>query len=115
MYKSLKGYWEFQDQVGVLRLDDYSALELEEFPCSPAGGFWEARIDAMFRLLRLHPEYHVVSCVAPHLYVNAFIGGAQAYYLASGDPDPNLIYDPRKEFDAHFIYSLNSGSNRRRP
>jgi hypothetical protein len=114
MYKNLS-YREFQNQVEILHLDDYSDLELEEFPCTPLGGFWEARISEILRLVRLHPEYHIVSCVNPDLFVNAFVRGSQAYYLARGNHDPKLIYDPHGEFDAHFVYSLNSDSKRRRP
>jgi hypothetical protein len=113
LYRNVKNHLEFIRLTDLLWADDYEDLELEEFPTTVFGGFAPWRVAEFLRLAKLHPEFHIVSCVEPNLYVNAFIKGAQTYYLAQGDPDPKLIHDPYNKLDALFLQNLYSGRKRR--
>lgn len=109
MFKNIKSFHEFTRRVEILWAPDYEDRELEEFPTTAFGGFAPWRLEEFLRLARLHPEYHIVACVKPDLYINSFVGGAQTYYLAEGDADPKLVHDLDNRLDEHFLQSLNSG------
>jgi hypothetical protein len=94
LFKNIKNRTEFRRQVEILRLPHYEDFELEEFPCCPLGGFFLSRVECILRLVRLHPEYHIVTCVKPSLLVNGFVANGQTYYLGAGAKDPNLVHDP---------------------
>jgi hypothetical protein len=112
-FKNIKSMREFKSRVAMLWSDDYEERELEAFPSSVLGGFFNYRRDEFLALARLHPEYHIVTCLSDRIFVNGFVEGGQSYYLAEGDPDPTLIYDPDHSLDLHSLYSLNSGSIKR--
>ncbi|MGE0171362.1 MAG: hypothetical protein AB7T49_01190 [Oligoflexales bacterium] len=88
-------------------------MELEEFPTTVFGGFAPWRVSEFLRLAKLHPEFHIVSCLEPHLYINAFVKNAQTYYLAQGDANPILVHDLYDKLDIHLLQVLNSGCKRR--
>ena len=88
-------------------------VNLEEFPTTVFGGFAPWRVKQILKLVRRHPEYHIVTCLEPDLYVNTFVPNAQTYFLAEGDRDPRLIFDPQCKLDESFLYSLNSGRRSR--
>jgi hypothetical protein len=92
---------------------DYEDRELEEFPTNVLGGFAYWRREEFLRLARLHPEYHIVTCIKSDLFVNGYIETAHSYFLAEGDSDPKLIHDPNLQLDAYLLYSLNSGDKSR--
>ena len=109
LFNNIKNYIEFRRRVETLWADDYEERELEEFPSLPNGGFAPGRVKKLLRLVRLHPEYHILSRIRSDLYVNTFVKGAVSYFLAEGDSDPKLIHDPHGKLDAHFLHTLNSG------
>lgn len=113
LFKNIRSFREFTRRVEFLWAPDFEDRELEEFPTCVTGGFAPWRLREFLNLAKLHPEYHIVVCIEPDLYVNAFIAGAQSYHLAEGDSDPSLVHDPNDRLDAHFLQSLNSGRNRR--
>jgi len=113
MVKNIKNYSEFRRRVEILWADDYQDRELEAFPVTVCGGFAPWRAYEFLRLARLHPEYHIVTCIEPEIFVNAFVTNALMYYLAEGDADPKLIHDPHDKLDAYFLYTLNSGRKSR--
>lgn len=86
---------------------------MEEFPTTVFGGFIYWRREEFLRLAELHPEYHIVTCIEPKLYVNGFVSNGLTYFLAEGDSDPNLIHDPDLKLDESLLYSLNSGDKNR--
>ena len=111
MFLNIKNSREFRRRVDILWALDYEELELEEFPTTEFGGFAPWRLAEFLALARMHPELHIVSCIEPNLYVNAFVKGSQTYYLAQGDADPKLIHDLYNKLDLHLLQSLNSGRN----
>jgi len=113
MFKNIKDHREFRRKVDILWEGDYEDLELEEFPTTVFGGFVPSRAGEFLRLVKMHPEFHIVSCIEPDLLVNNFVRGAMIYYLAQGDSNPKLVHDLYEKLDAHFLQSLNSGWSRR--
>jgi hypothetical protein len=113
MFKNIKDYHEFHLRVDILWVPDYEDLELEEFPTTASGGFEESRLEEFLHLAKLHPEFHVVSCIDPDLIINTFVWGALTYHLAQGDADPKLVHDLYDKLDIHFLHTLNSGRNKR--
>jgi hypothetical protein len=111
-FKNIKDYIEFQRRVDTLWEPDYEELELEEFPTTVGGGFAPWRVEEFLRLARLHPEFHIVTCIDTDLFINSFVWGALTYYLAQGDADPKLVHDPYDRLDAYFLQTLNSGRKR---
>ena len=112
MFKNIKDRNAFKKRVEILWEDDYITRELEELPTTVFGGFAPWRTMAFLRMAKLHPEYHIVSCVGPNLYVNSFVRNAQTYFFAEGDTDSKIIHDPFDRLDASFLYSLSSGLSR---
>jgi len=109
LFQNIKDHREFRRRVDILWEGDYEEFELEAFPSTTFGGFAPSRVREFLRLAKMHPEFHIVSCIEPDLLVNSFVSGAMLYYLAQGDPDSNLVHDLHQKLDAHFIQSLNSG------
>lgn len=112
MFKNVANFQDFLSRVELLRAPDYDERELPASPSSFFGDFFPWRVEEVLALRREFPEYHVVVCIEPQLYINAFVENALGYYLAEGDPDPSLIHDPFERLDRHFLQSLNSGRNR---
>lgn len=112
-FKNIKSMREFKNRVEMLWSDDYEERELEAFPSSVLGGFFSWRRDEFLALARLHPEYHIVTCLAAKIFVNGFVEGGITYYLAEGDRDPAIIYDPDDRLTVHDLHALNSGLIRR--
>jgi len=113
LYKNIKSRREFDRRVDILWEGDYEERELEEFPTTVFGGFAPWRVDDFLRLASRHPEYHIVTCIGPELFINAFVKGALSYFLAEGDSDPKLIHDPYDKLDVYLLHSLNSDRKRR--
>ena len=72
-FRNIKDSGEFRQLVEMLWADDYDDLELESFPTTVFGGFAPWRVEEFLRLAKLHPEYHIVSCIEAGLYVNQFV------------------------------------------
>jgi hypothetical protein len=113
MFKNIKNRIAFLRRVDILWEPDYEELELEEFPTMMDGGFAPWRIDEFLRLAKLHPEFHIVTCIDSSLYINNFVWGGQTYHLAQGDADPHLVHDRYGRLDMQFLQSLNSERKRR--
>jgi hypothetical protein len=109
MVKNIKDYIEFHRRVEILWASDFEELELEEFPTTAFGGFAPWQVDEFLRVAKLHPEFHIVSCIEPELFVNRFVNGAMIYYLGQGDSDPNLVHDAYGKLDLLLLQTLNSG------
>ena len=112
VFRNIKDDGEFRQLVDMLWEGDYEDLELESFPTTVFGGFAPWRVEEFLNLARSHPEYHIVSCIEPGLYINSFVKGAQTYYLAQGDADPKLIHDIYDKLDTRLLHVLNSGRSR---
>jgi len=113
MFRNIKDSGEFRSIVEILWADDYEEFELESIPTTVFGGFAPWRIDEFLLLARRHPEFHIVSCIEPGLYINSFVKGAQTYYLAQGDADSTLVHDLYGKLDTHLLHTLNSGRSKR--
>ena len=87
-----KMYHEFMDRTGML-LSDIELEALEISPCDQFGGFRRSRIPELQSLCKKNPEIHIVSWLNPNVMLNRFAPGARLFFLATGDPDPQLVYD----------------------
>jgi hypothetical protein len=109
LLKKTKNRREFMRKVEILWIDEYLEFELENLPTTVNGGFAPWRVEEFLKLARLHPEFHIVTCIEPSLYINAFVKGGMTYHLAEGDPDPRLVFDQFDKLDQHYLHLLNSG------
>ncbi|MGE0172495.1 MAG: hypothetical protein AB7T49_06920 [Oligoflexales bacterium] len=115
MWKRVKDYGEFRKLVGILSLVDLEDIEVNILPAS-AFGFFEP--DALAQLIKYchdNPGTHIVSMIHSESFVNRCIFGSSLFYLATGDSDPNLIFDPIYIIDELCLQSLNSELNSSRP
>lgn len=109
MYIRTPNFNEFCDRVRMLYEPQFVERNLPSLPDWFFGDFRESRLPDILRIVQEYPEYHIVSCVKPEVYVNGFIRFADAYYLAEGENNSKLIYDPGHWLDVHSLQSLNSG------
>ena len=56
--------------------------------------FKENNIKDLNNFIARHPEYHLVSMVAPYVYRNKYLKGFNTYRIARGDANPNLLNHP---------------------
>ncbi len=80
---------EFRRRVAVLV--DYEFEEVDIIPDSMIGTFDNHRLDELQDFCAKNPDYHIVSNVNVGLYFNKALPDAQAFYLAEGDTNPDLV------------------------
>jgi len=100
LYQVTNNFRHFWNRVGILRsLLRFAELDIE--PSSVTGAFDPQRVAEMTQFCRKHPEYHIVSLIRDGSYLNGFSANGSSYYLANGDRNPNLAFNPRGYIDTH--------------
>ncbi|MCX6106204.1 MAG: hypothetical protein NTY08_10285 [Proteobacteria bacterium] len=81
---------EFRARVGLV--DDYFELEWLGFKLDNLCGiFRSADLTPLIEFCSNHPEYHIVSTIAPGRYVNKYVPDGCSYALANGDKNPTIM------------------------
>ena len=80
----------FNNLVGLIRCsEELKNLGIDS--CDQHGHFFPKRAAELIQFCKQNHEYHIVSYM-PNMKINKFIPGASLYFLANGDPNPQLLY-----------------------
>lgn len=84
-------YDEFQQLVGVLSEPyDFAGLPIQPYVAN--GAFLRDQLPALLKFVEDNPDYHIVTPLFKgRAKINRFLPHANSWYLAEGDPDPNLV------------------------
>lgn len=115
MWKPICNRRDFKQRVMLLDAVDQESLDLKILPETVAGLFNYDVLPNLLKICRENPELHIVSVVDHTVLVNRCVPGADYFFLAEGDNDPRLIFDPGLVVDALVLQSLNSTFKRRFP
>ncbi len=97
--------YPFTRLVGIIACpDDLSELGLKEFILR--GIFPPQNSAELINFCKKNPEYHIVSYVNSNMKVNKYIPGASFYFLADGDPNPQLLYSTALSDEELEIFEL---------
>jgi hypothetical protein len=113
MFKNIEDFRNFRRRVQILLEPYILERDIPLLPDSFFGCFSPRRLNEVMSVCCENPEFHIVSCIEPELFINGFIKNALIYYLADGDSDPNLVHDPHRILDVHLLQALNSGLSKR--
>jgi hypothetical protein len=94
----------FGERTGKLN-DWRELLCLGLEPDTVGGGFFNGKKDILLNFVQRDPAYHIMTFVGPDRFMNRFVSGPRNhYFLADGDPDPNLILFPFLALDWHLVF-----------
>jgi hypothetical protein len=68
--------------------------------------FWSERAHELQAFCRSNPDYHIVSMLNGNVYLNRYAPGASMCFLASGNPDPRIIYDTTTSYQDSDVMEL---------
>ena len=94
----------FFKRVGKVWIyDELKFLDLE--PEMLTGEFGSDRVQSLIDFCESNPEYHIISGISGKVY-NKFIPKAPVYYLADGDPAPEIFLDVMKGLDVQELLQI---------
>ena len=94
----------FGERTGKLN-DWRELLCLGLEPDTVGGGFFNGKKDILLNFVQRDPAYHMMTFVGPDRCMNRFVSGPRNhYFLADGDPDPNLVLFPFLALDWHLVF-----------
>ncbi len=86
--KFIRDHIEFKARTKPVR-DDF---DLDIVPDIGLGLFFSYRLDELKQYCIDHPQYHIMSLLPLAITANKVVPSAQYFFLAEGDPDPDLWY-----------------------
>lgn len=85
-------YLEFKEKTGII-FDRRRLRKLGLYTDDSIASFYNEEVYELFDFCATNPEYHIVTILAPSIYVNRYDRRSDMFQLADGDKDPNYMLD----------------------